>query len=95
MLAPVVPWAGLSSLVFDSRWAQQLPSLEAKRRERESSERYQCETVSHFRFLVLIRLANMNIYIYSCCAVVQRTAGPDLLSKSSSLYGFNDNYLNL
>lgn len=36
------------------------------------------------------------IYIYSCCAVGQRTAAADLLSKSSCLHVFNYyDYLNL
>lgn len=69
---------------------------EAEKRERENSERYQFETVSQLSFFAPLYLAYMIIYIYSCCAVGQRTAAADLLSKSSSLHVFNDfNYLNL
>lgn len=65
-------------------------------RLRESSKRYQFETVSWLSSFAFLYLAYMNICIYSCCAVGQRTAAADLLSKSSCLHIFNYyNYLNL
>ena len=74
--------------------------LRLVRRLRRGTERvikrYQFETVSRLSFFALLYLANMNICIYSCCAVGQRTAAADLLSKSSCLHVFNYyNYLNL
>lgn len=69
---------------------------ESEKRERENSVRYQFDTVSQLSFFTLVYVANMIIYIYSCCAVGLRTAAADLLSKSSSLHVLNDqNYLNL
>lgn len=65
-------------------------------RERHAYKMYQFETVSQCISIAFLYLAYMNICIYSCCAVGQRTAAADLLSKSSCLHVFNYyNYLNL